>query len=33
MRPAVFQEDVLGVDIAEFPESLAERVEPAVVLG
>ena len=33
MRPAVFQEDVLGVDIAEFPESLPERVKPAVVLG
>ena len=33
IRPAVFQEDILGVDVAEFPESLPERVEPAFVLG
>jgi len=33
IRPAVFQKDVLGVDVAEFPEALPERVEPAFVLG
>jgi hypothetical protein len=33
MRPAVFQEDVLGVNVAEFPESLPERVEPTFELG
>ena len=32
MRPPVFQADVLGVAVAEFPEALPERVEPVATL-